>query len=135
MLKIELIANGPFCFKGSFVYIDEQTVSRDIEGGSLAFCRCGRTNTAPFCDGSHQSFSFSTQDQLKREYAVSSETLNLKDGTTVVAAIENGPLHISGTLSLVDEKHTTWQGNHVKLCRCGSSQIKPFCDGAHKEVF
>ena len=135
MLKIKLITNGPLRIKGPFVYIDEQKVSRDIKGDPLTLCRCGRTKIAPFCDESHKFFSFNTQDQLKREYVVSNEQPNLDGGTTVVTGIENGPLHISGPTFLVDESHVSWEGNNVKLCRCGCSQIKPFCDGAHKRIF
>lgn len=57
MLEIKIVADGPFYFKGSFTYIDEQMTCRHMAGESLVFCRCGRTNRAPFCDQSHNSFS------------------------------------------------------------------------------
>ena len=49
---------------------------------------------------------------------------------------ENGPLVMPGNVRIVDH-----QGNeiplpqgkeNVALCRCGQSQVKPFCDGAHR---
>ena len=64
MLEIKIVADGPFYFKGSFTYIDEQMTYRHMAGESLVFCRCGRTNRAPFCDQSHNSFFFNTPDQL-----------------------------------------------------------------------
>ena len=134
MLEIKIVAGGPVYFKGSFSYVDEQMTSRHITGDALVFCRCGRTKSAPFCDQSHNSFPFNTQDQLKREYVVSGKPPYQEDGEVVITSIRNGPFHISGAVSLVDESGVTWQGSQVKLCRCGLSQIKPFCDGAHKKA-
>ncbi|MCS7046366.1 MAG: CDGSH iron-sulfur domain-containing protein [Gemmataceae bacterium] len=51
---------------------------------------------------------------------------------------ENGPLVLPAQFKIVDH-----QGNEfslppgkelIALCRCGHSQRKPFCDGAHKQV-
>lgn len=50
---------------------------------------------------------------------------------------DNGPLLVEGPFELVDA-----EGNALPLasdkpafalCRCGASQNKPFCDGAHKD--
>ncbi len=49
----------------------------------------------------------------------------------------NGSLRIEGEVTLCDA-----QGNAfglggratISLCRCGHSENKPFCDGAHKRV-
>ena len=49
---------------------------------------------------------------------------------------DNGPLLIEGTFKLVDAAGNEYRLDPNKpayaLCRCGESQNKPFCDGAHK---
>jgi len=53
----------------------------------------------------------------------------------VIKLRENGPILITGTVVLTDHLgrvyDTSGQAN-IALCRCGSSQKKPFCDGTHK---
>lgn len=46
----------------------------------------------------------------------------------------NGPLRLEGEMSIVDETGAGFglAGRSViSLCRCGHSENKPFCDGAH----
>lgn len=53
----------------------------------------------------------------------------------VIKVRENGPLLVSGSVTLTDHlgnKYHTTAGANIALCRCGSSQKKPFCDGTHK---
>ncbi|MFO0916291.1 MAG: CDGSH iron-sulfur domain-containing protein [Pirellulales bacterium] len=49
---------------------------------------------------------------------------------------DHGPLVIDGPVKILDAEGnelTQAQGKPaVALCRCGHSQNKPFCDGAHK---
>lgn len=49
---------------------------------------------------------------------------------------DNGPLLVEGPITLVDVEGNTIpipEGKPaIALCRCGHSQRKPFCDGAHK---
>jgi CDGSH-type Zn-finger protein len=55
-------------------------------------------------------------------------------GEPSVTACPNGPLLIRGDVALFDgdgnpiERHR----RTVALCRCGASNVKPFCDGTHK---
>lgn len=45
----------------------------------------------------------------------------------------DGPLQFEGEISLEDgEGNCLLRGDEAWLCRCGQSQDKPFCDGAHK---
>jgi CDGSH-type Zn-finger protein len=49
----------------------------------------------------------------------------------------NGPLLVDGPFRLVDAdgaEHPVPAGKQVKLCRCGASTRKPFCDGAHSRI-
>lgn len=54
--------------------------------------------------------------------------------TVKITIRDNGPYVIEGEFQLVDA-----QGNDVpitknKLCRCGGSVTKPFCDGTHSKI-
>jgi len=49
----------------------------------------------------------------------------------------NGPLLVSGDVSLVDgtEKAFGLGGRTtIAFCRCGHSGSKPFCDGTHNKI-
>ena len=52
-----------------------------------------------------------------------------------VTVLKNGPYHITGGVELIGENIQFGEGaskEHYTLCRCGASENKPFCDGAHK---
>ena len=49
----------------------------------------------------------------------------------------NGPLRIEGDMQLLDMEGNAFDlggRSVVSFCRCGASENKPFCDGAHKRV-
>lgn len=51
-----------------------------------------------------------------------------------VSVLNNGPLRIEGEFAINDAAGNTFglAGRTViSLCRCGHSENKPFCDGAH----
>ena len=52
-----------------------------------------------------------------------------------IATVRNGPLWVRGGIPVSAADGYEFEvRNRVTLCRCGSSQNKPFCDGAHKSV-
>ena len=44
---------------------------------------------------------------------------------------QDGPINCFGEASIVGQDGSRWDGNQANLCRCGESEIKPFCDGSH----
>jgi len=54
----------------------------------------------------------------------------------IVRVRPNGPLLVEGPIKVVDPDGNEFPINKSKpaiaLCRCGHSQTRPFCDGAHK---
>jgi len=49
----------------------------------------------------------------------------------------NGPYIVTGPMTIEDAEGnviTVAEGHHVKLCRCGHSGTKPYCDGTHRRV-
>ncbi len=94
-----------------------------------ALCRCGLSKKKPFCDNSHEKQEF-------RDRGAVGETgtpLQIKGGPLTVKRAPNGPLLVSGNLTIINAAgRVAWQGTKAALCRCGASKNKPFCDGAHK---
>jgi CDGSH-type Zn-finger protein len=57
---------------------------------------------------------------------------------TKITVNNNGSLKIDGDFEILDSQGVAYglQGRTLlSLCRCGLSNNKPYCDGAHKEVF
>lgn len=51
---------------------------------------------------------------------------------TQVEVLDNGPLLVYGTLNITHRDGTKETKNRTTaFCRCGASQNKPYCDGAH----
>jgi uncharacterized Fe-S cluster protein YjdI len=49
-----------------------------------------------------------------------------------VEVLENGPLLVYGTLKVIKKDGSTEIKNKTTaFCRCGASNNKPYCDGAH----
>jgi uncharacterized Fe-S cluster protein YjdI len=52
-----------------------------------------------------------------------------------VEVLKNGPLIVHGTLEIVNAKgEKEVKEKTTAFCRCGVSQNKPYCDGAHKKA-
>ena len=71
--------------------------------------------------------------ELERDSVV--EDPGAVDGKLRVTPSGDGPLVLTGPFAIrsADGK-TMLAGTKTKLCRCGQSQTKPFCDGSHKRV-
>lgn len=54
---------------------------------------------------------------------------------TIVEPLLNGPLLVYGNISIKRADGTEDKKSKVTaFCRCGASQNKPFCDGAHTKI-
>ncbi len=57
---------------------------------------------------------------------------------TKLTVKNNGSLLVQGDFELVDAQGNTYDlggRETISICRCGLSQNKPFCDGAHNGHF
>ncbi len=57
-------------------------------------------------------------------------------GVTTITPYRDGPYLVSGTFEIRDQdgNRIAVDRRTVALCRCGRSQLRPFCDGTHKLV-
>ena len=124
---ISIRESGPYAFRGE-LEIDGKTGTY-----RATLCRCGASKNKPYCDGSHHDVNFSATG----EPASTSKTdmLAVRNGPVTVDPLTDGPLQVRGNLEI-----TSGTGRVVarlpqaKLCRCGGSNTKPFCDGSHARI-
>jgi CDGSH-type Zn-finger protein/uncharacterized Fe-S cluster protein YjdI len=117
---------GPYAFRGQ-LQIDGEAV-----GFRATLCRCGASKNKPFCDGSHHDVGFSATGEPP---SGKTDMLPVRDGVLAIEPEINGPLAVRGNLEI-----TSGTGRVVarvmtaRLCRCGGSASKPFCDGTHAKI-
>ncbi|VAV83545.1 hypothetical protein MNBD_BACTEROID02-69 [hydrothermal vent metagenome] len=57
------------------------------------------------------------------------------EATTKIDVLENGPLLVHGTMEVTNSNgEKEIKEKTTAFCRCGVSQNKPYCDGAHKKA-
>ena len=58
-VEIKVRDNGPYKVTGPVRLIDAEGNEFELEGDRpIALCRCGQSQTKPFCDASHKSTGF-----------------------------------------------------------------------------
>jgi CDGSH-type Zn-finger protein len=103
----------------------------------LTLCRCGRTRNQPFCDNSHLMAGFRSHDYEARPDAGEPPApAEAPDGKTTITATRDGSLHVEGHVVVMTQKgEKLADTGDVRLCRCGRSGDKPFCDRSHEGEF
>lgn len=99
-----------------------------------ALCRCGASESKPFCDNSHVECGFTAAGDLDagRGDSAASEAV---EGPLHVGLDPNGPLLLDGPAELRSaDGATRIRVHNAALCRCGASENKPFCDGSHFSI-
>jgi CDGSH-type Zn-finger protein/uncharacterized Fe-S cluster protein YjdI len=123
---IRLRENGPLAIHANI----------DLDGRGHLFratlCRCGASKNKPFCDGSHVAREFVASGEPKSQ---ASEPLAQRDGQLTITPTSNGPLGVRGNVEIcTGTGRTVTRVQQARLCRCGGSANKPFCDGTHARI-
>ena len=126
---VNLIATreaGPYAVRG------ELQIAGEAVGFRVTLCRCGASKNKPYCDGSHHEIGFAASGEPVTGKA---DMLEVRDGPLAIEPQTDGPLQVRGNLEI-----TSGTGRVVarlvqaRLCRCGGSSNKPFCDGTHARI-
>jgi len=64
-VRIRMRPNGPFVVEGPFELTDSagNTFNIPADKPAIALCRCGESARRPFCDGSHKSCGFDSDER------------------------------------------------------------------------
>ncbi|WP_423364314.1 CDGSH iron-sulfur domain-containing protein [Mycoplasma sp. P36-A1] len=217
-MRVTILKDGPYLVSGDIPLFYKRIVKKgrivDLEtvkqietnqNESYALCRCGKSKTMPFCDGSHEHAHFDGTETANRNnyleradvlngpemdmyddgrcaYArfchrqhgdVWQETMDSYDATKkeeaylgadlcpagrLTASSKDGNLHepelepkiviaydkplkisagmwLEGYIPLYSSDGYMYElRNRYALCRCGESEIKPFCDAIHVNI-
>ncbi len=64
--NITVLDNGPYLVKGPVLLLDTEGNEFRAECSTIALCRCGRSMTKPFCDGTHSKSGFQAAERAVR---------------------------------------------------------------------
>jgi CDGSH-type Zn-finger protein/uncharacterized Fe-S cluster protein YjdI len=121
---------GPYAVRAAMV-LDGKPI-----GFRATLCRCGASKNKPFCDGSHHDVHFVASGEPETGLGGrGTEMLPTRDGTLTIDCEQDGPLSVRGNLEIVaGTGRMVCRVTTAKLCRCGGSASKPFCDGTHARI-
>lgn len=123
---VQLRENGPLGLRGD-LHLKGEAI-----GMRATLCRCGASKRKPFCDSSHRDIAFKASGEPETR---PSEPLRVRNGKIDVRPEPNGPLSVRGNLEIcAGTGRTVDRVTSVRLCRCGHSANKPFCDNTHETI-
>jgi CDGSH-type Zn-finger protein/uncharacterized Fe-S cluster protein YjdI len=121
--------NGPLAFNAELKIAGSGGALRVLRA---TLCRCGASKNKPFCDGTHNEIAFVASGE---PVTIASEPLSVRGGELAVEPLPDGPLAVSGPLEIcAGTGRTVLRTESARLCRCGGSNNKPFCDGSHVRI-
>jgi len=101
-------------------------------GYRATLCRCGASKNKPFCDGSHHEVNFSATGEPP---SGKTDMLEQRDGVLTIDPQTDGPLQVRGNLEITSGTgRVVARVQTARLCRCGGSANKPFCDNTHARI-
>ena len=59
--KITVKDDGPLLVQGDVSIVDGAGQEIEAEGKTIAICRCGASDTQPFCNGTHRKIGFESK--------------------------------------------------------------------------
>ena len=122
---VRIRENGPYAVNAS-VAMGEGAFTR------ATLCRCGQSKNKPFCDNSHIAAKFAATGEPA---TIESEALDFRGGTLTIDPLPDGPLQLMGNIEIcAGTGRTVTRAQNARLCRCGGSSTKPFCDGTHARI-
>ena len=115
--------NGPYAINAEIELEGQGAMHR------VTLCRCGKSRNKPFCDSTHLEVGFIASGERALIEALTFEN---RAGPLSIEPTPNGPLELTGNLEICGGTgHTIQRVQTARLCRCGGSANKPFCDNTH----
>lgn len=121
---------GPYAVRGPLM------IEGQFSGFRATLCRCGASKNKPYCDGSHHDVGFAASGEPATGVAdTGTAMLDVRDGELQIEPELDGPLALRGNLEITSGTgRVVSRVSQARLCRCGASNTKPFCDNSHARI-
>jgi CDGSH-type Zn-finger protein/uncharacterized Fe-S cluster protein YjdI len=118
--------NGPYGVRADML-LDGKPI-----GYRATLCRCGASKNKPFCDQSHKEIGFVATGEPE---SGKTDMLDVRNGELAIDPERDGPYRVRGNLEIISGTgRVVARVQTARLCRCGHSNTKPFCDNSHLRV-
>jgi CDGSH-type Zn-finger protein/uncharacterized Fe-S cluster protein YjdI len=128
---IRVWENGPLAVHAEII------LAGKADGARRVLCRCGLSKSKPYCDGSHKGEEdgidpfIASGEPATREMTM----MEVRGGPLRIDPQMDGPLMVSGPVEIMAGTGRGIERTQTcRLCRCGASANKPFCDGSHARI-
>ena len=129
---VTVVPDGPLHLWGDIEITnpDGETILEDTR---VALCRCGASQNKPLCDNSHIDIDFQADGRIGDDRSQADD--DPVDDVLRVRTRPDGQVTLDGEFEIRGtDPESSVHGTETALCRCGRSENKPFCDGAHTEI-
>ena len=129
---ITIRPNGPYRVEGE-VPLEGPDGAPYEPKPAYSLCRCGKSSNKPYCDSTHKECGFIGTETA--EAAPDAPPGVEIEAASRIRVVADGPYHVFGAPTLTSSEGRVWDAlTFYRLCRCGASKTKPFCDDSHLEV-
>lgn len=130
---ITIRPNGPYRVEGG-VPLERSDGTLDELKPAYSLCRCGQSKNKPYCDSTHKECGFEGAEIADPDSPA--ESVRASDvAASVIRVVRDGPYEIVGVPTLTFSDGRVCKSRpYYRLCRCGASKNKPFCDDTHIEI-
>jgi CDGSH-type Zn-finger protein len=130
---ITIKPNGPYRVEGGVPLEGPDGQPYELKP-AYSLCRCGKSSNKPYCDRTHQECGFLGAETADPESADAPAVAG-EVRASVIRVVRDGPYEVFGAPKLTfSDGRVCPQRSDYRLCRCGASRTKPFCDDSHVEV-
>jgi CDGSH-type Zn-finger protein len=131
---ITIRPNGPYRVEGD-VPLESPDGELYEPKPAYSLCRCGQSANKPYCDATHKECGFIGTEMADPAAPAGSADFEDVEAASVIRVVRDGPYEVVGAPKLTFSDARVCEARaFYRLCRCGASKSKPFCDDSHLEV-
>jgi CDGSH-type Zn-finger protein len=64
-VRIRTLKDGPYEVRGPVALVDSAKAPFNLTEDPIYLCRCGQSKNKPFCDGSHKTVGFKSEEPAR----------------------------------------------------------------------